>query len=98
MPSTTPPDVILGALAVALRRDLLRRIGADAPITPKDLAAHLGLPLPNVSYHVNILRDAGLVEVVRTEPRRGAVAHFYRRTRKNAARIDEILALADKLR
>jgi hypothetical protein len=34
----------------------------------------------NVSYHVRILREFGCVELVRTEPRRGALAHFYRAT------------------
>jgi hypothetical protein len=29
---------------------------------------------------VRILRDAGCAELVRTEPRRGAVEHFYRPT------------------
>jgi hypothetical protein len=34
----------------------------------------------NISYHVRILRELDCVELIRTEPRRGALAHFYRAT------------------
>ena len=40
----------------------------------------LGAPLGVVSYHVRMLRDYECVELVRTEPRRGALQHFYRAT------------------
>ena len=33
-----------------------------------------------VSYHVRMLRDYDCVELVRTEPRRGALQHFYKAT------------------
>jgi hypothetical protein len=33
-----------------------------------------------VSYHVRELARKGMVELVRTEPRRGALAHYYRLT------------------
>jgi DNA-binding transcriptional ArsR family regulator len=48
--------------------------------TPKDLHVILGEPLGVVSYHVRMLRQYGLVIESRTEPRRGAVAHYYVRT------------------
>lgn len=102
---TAPPmanddnaDQILSALAVGVRRDILARLAAGPPAGPKELAKQLGLPLPNVAYHVTILRDAGLIELVRTEPRRGAVAHFYRRARKHARQVDDVLAIARRLR
>jgi DNA-binding transcriptional ArsR family regulator len=34
--------------------------------------------LSNVSYHVRVLGELGLIELVREESVRGAVAHFYR--------------------
>ena len=40
----------------------------------------LGAPLGVVSYHVRMLRDYDCVELVRTEPRRGALQHFYKAT------------------
>ena len=41
-------------------------------------ARELGLPLGRVSYHIRLLSDLGAIELVRTEPRRGALEHFYR--------------------
>jgi DNA-binding transcriptional ArsR family regulator len=46
--------------------------------SPTEIADELGLPLGNVSYHVNELEKYGCVELVRTEPKRGALEHFYR--------------------
>jgi DNA-binding transcriptional ArsR family regulator len=51
------------------------------PLSPKELCRKVGAPLSNVSYHVKQLREAQIVELVKTEPRRGAVEHFYRLTR-----------------
>lgn len=48
--------------------------------SPGDLANVLGSPVGLVAYHVRMLREYGLVEEAHTEPRRGALAHFYRRT------------------
>jgi hypothetical protein len=31
-----------------------------------------------VSYHIRLLHDLGAIELVATEPRRGALEHFYR--------------------
>jgi DNA-binding transcriptional ArsR family regulator len=49
--------------------------------SPSELTALLvGEPLGVVSYHVRMLREYGLVEEVRTAPKRGALEHFYIRT------------------
>jgi hypothetical protein len=45
--------------------------------SPSELPDALGEPLGNVSYHVRILRELDCIELVRTEPRRGALEHFY---------------------
>jgi DNA-binding transcriptional ArsR family regulator len=42
------------------------------------MAGEFGVPLGTVSYHTRLLRDLGWIELVRTEPRRGALEHFYR--------------------
>ena len=52
--------------------------------SPKEIAIELGLTSAKagyVSYHVKELLSRGLVELVRTEPRRGASEHFYRATK-----------------
>jgi DNA-binding transcriptional ArsR family regulator len=50
--------------------------------SPSELAVELDEPLGNVSYHVRMLLDLGLVELVGTTPRRGAVEHHYRATER----------------
>src|SRR4051795_5141955 len=70
---------IAKALAHPLRARILQRLG-ERVASPNDLAAELGAPLGVVSYHVRMLRDYDCVELVRTEPRRGALQHFYRAT------------------
>jgi DNA-binding transcriptional ArsR family regulator len=68
---------IAKALAHPLRAQILQRLG-ERVASPGDLAAELDAPLGVVSYHVRMLRDYDCVELVRTEPRRGALQHFYR--------------------
>src|SRR3954468_4373828 len=70
---------IAKALAHPLRGRILQRLG-ERVASPADLAAELGAPLGVVSYHVRKLCDYHCVELVRTEPRRGALQHFYRAT------------------
>jgi DNA-binding transcriptional ArsR family regulator len=48
--------------------------------SPNEIAQQLGEGLSQVSYHVKVLREFNCIELVRTEPRRGAVEHFYRAT------------------
>lgn len=52
---------------------------APEPASPSDMARELdGTTLGQVSYHVRALVTAGLLELVSTAPRRGALEHFYR--------------------
>jgi hypothetical protein len=50
---------------------------AERTMSPKELADELRAPLSDVSYHVRVLRELKAIELVRTEPVRGAVAHYY---------------------
>ena len=68
------------ALSHRLRVQILQRLDEAGEASPKELAQALDEPVGNVSYHVRILRELDCVELVRTEPRRGALAHFYRAT------------------
>jgi DNA-binding transcriptional ArsR family regulator len=78
-PGETSEARIAKALAHPLRARILQRLG-ERVASPGDLAAELDAPLGVVSYHVRMLRDYDCVELVRTEPRRGALQHFYRAT------------------
>ena len=84
MPQTrTSPEGITQQLAKALAHPLRVRILTSLHkgiSSPNQLSQELGEPLGNVSYHVKTLLEYNCVELVKTEPRRGAVEHFYRAT------------------
>ena len=65
------------ALAHPLRVQLLAALN-EGVASPNELAKKLDEPLTNVSYHVRMLHDLGTIELVDTEPRRGALEHYYR--------------------
>jgi len=46
--------------------------------SPRDLSEILEHDLSNISYHVRTLDELGLIELVKEESVRGAVAHFYK--------------------
>jgi DNA-binding transcriptional ArsR family regulator len=65
------------ALSHPLRAHVLTILN-ERVASPNQIAGELKEPLGNVSYHVKTLAELGCVELVRTEPRRGAIEHFYR--------------------
>ena len=70
-------EALLRAISHPLRHRLLGMLDGRIA-SPNQLARELGLPLGRVSYHIRLLSDLGAIELVRTEPRRGALEHFYR--------------------
>jgi DNA-binding transcriptional ArsR family regulator len=88
---------IAKALAHPLRARILQRLG-ERVASPGDLAAELGAPLGVVSYHVRMLREYECVELVRTEPRRGALQHFYRATARPRFEAQQWRSLPSGLR
>ena len=69
------------AIGHPLRRRLLVAF-TEREASPVQLARELGVPVGRVSHHVRTLLQVGAIELVRTEPRRGAVEHFYRARRR----------------
>lgn len=67
------------ALAHELRVEILG-ILTERTASPNELAAMLEEGLSQVSYHVTVLKDYELITLIKTEPRRGAVEHYYRAT------------------
>jgi DNA-binding transcriptional ArsR family regulator len=67
------------ALAHELRVEILG-ILTERMASPNELATMLDEGLSQVSYHVKVLKDYGLITLIKTEPRRGAVEHYYRAT------------------
>lgn len=68
---------LVKALAHPLRISIMR-ILSDRKASPNEIATELDAPLGNVSYHVRYLERAGVLRLVGTRPRRGAVEHYYR--------------------
>lgn len=50
---------------------------AERPTSPKEVAAAVGKPIGNVSYHIQELEKAGVVMLVDEKKRGGAIEHFY---------------------
>jgi DNA-binding transcriptional ArsR family regulator len=67
------------ALAHELREQILIILN-ERMASPNELAKDLEEGLSQVSYHVKVLKDYECIELVKTEPRRGAVEHYYRAT------------------
>jgi DNA-binding transcriptional ArsR family regulator len=88
---------IAKALAHPLRARILQRLG-ERVASPGDLAVELDAPLGVVSYHVRMLRDYDCVELVRTEPRRGALQHFYKATARPQLEDSQWRTLPSQLR
>lgn len=68
---------LVKALAHPLRAQILAILN-ERVASPNELSQELGEGLSQVSYHVKVLRDYECIELVKTEPRRGAVEHYYR--------------------
>jgi DNA-binding transcriptional ArsR family regulator len=65
------------ALSHPLRAHVLMILN-DRVASPNEIAQLIEAPLPNVSYHVRVLRDLGWIKLVRTAQRRGFTEHYYR--------------------
>lgn len=63
--------------------------------SPKEIAEEMGIPVGKVAFHIKELLNTGCIELVRTEPRRGAVEHYYRATRQPVLTDEDWRALDD---
>jgi DNA-binding transcriptional ArsR family regulator len=75
----TVDERIVKALGHPLRQRILSAL-SEGVASPNQIAQRLDERLGNVSYHVKILLQNDLIELVETQPVRGAIAHFYRAT------------------
>lgn len=77
--STGVDQRLVKALAHPLRVQILTILN-ERMASPNELSKELDEGLSQVSYHVKVLKDFECIEMVKTEPRRGAVEHYYRAT------------------
>jgi DNA-binding transcriptional ArsR family regulator len=71
---------VLRALGHPLRMRVLTFITERGEASPIEMSRAFDQSLASVSHHTRVLRDLGYVELARTEPRRGALEHYYRAT------------------
>ena len=82
LPALVDPRLVK-ALDHVLRQHILLA-AVQGEVSPNELSKALDGGLSQISYHVKVLRDdcEGMIEETRTEPRRGAVEHYYRASAK----------------
>jgi DNA-binding transcriptional ArsR family regulator len=94
---TTVDVNVLKALGHPLRQRILQAL-SDREASPSQVAKEIDEPLSNVSYHFKILVKCEAVALVRTEPVRGALEHFYRATMLPALSAPEWESLPQGMR
>jgi DNA-binding transcriptional ArsR family regulator len=97
----TTPDFVNPRLAAAMShptRIHTMCVLIERQASPREVAAEIGEPLNNVTYHVNQLRKLGCIELVETGTAAGGrvVEHFYRATQRSYFDDDAWDELNDK--
>lgn len=85
-------------LAHPVRVQALHILHRRGLATPKEIGDEIGIANGVAAYHIRELRKVGWVELVKTEPRRGATAHFYRATKKAIFTDEEWVIVPPQLR
>ncbi len=88
---------LVKALAHSLRVEILTILN-ERMASPNELSKELDEGLSQVSYHVKVLKDFECIEMVKTEPRRGAVEHYYRATARAFLTDSDWKALPDSVK
>lgn len=79
-----------------IRRQLLTMLGE--PASAVELARRTGIARQKLNYHLRVLEEAGLVELVETRQRRGCVERLLRATADELVVDPRILAPGERLR
>lgn len=69
------------AISAPQRRRILRALHeAGEARSPNELSKAFGIAVGHISYHVKVLKECGALALTDTQPRRGAIEHFYAST------------------
>jgi DNA-binding transcriptional ArsR family regulator len=79
VPRSEADGVLLKALAHPVRARALTVLNQRVA-SPSELAAEQEEAVGYVAYHVRVLHELGMIELVKTRQVRGATEHFYRST------------------
>jgi len=83
-------EALAKALSHSVRAQALTLL-TERTASPKEIADELDQKLTNVSYHVRVLEELGLIELVEEESIRGSVAHFYKALHQDVFRTPLLL-------
>jgi len=75
------PQRLLKAVAHPVRAKAFNVLMEQAA-SPKQISLLIGEEIHTVAYHVKVLEELEVIELVDTAPRRGATEHYYRATTK----------------
>jgi DNA-binding transcriptional ArsR family regulator len=80
------------AIGAPQRRRILRALhDAGEARSPNELSKAFEISVGHVSYHVKVLKECGALALTDTQPRRGAVEHFYASTVMNHELVVKLL-------
>jgi DNA-binding transcriptional ArsR family regulator len=89
---------ILTAQSNPVRAEILN-ILSEGPNSPSRMHRRMGTSsLQLVCHHINVLRDVGLIELVRVNEHGGRKEHIYRATKRQYFTLEEWLAVDPKFR
>lgn len=89
---TTEERKVAHAVNHPVRLDVLS-ILFERIASPNEMAEQLKVALGNVSFHVTELHKDGVIELVKTEQRRGAIEHYYRAKLRPEISDEELKAM-----
>ena len=90
------PDHFL-ALANPTRLRILQRLGAVGEESVNDLAAHLRMSQPRISWHLRMLRLGGVIRT-RREGRMAFCSLDVENIARERARLDQMLGIKDRVK
>src|SRR5258708_1271918 len=90
------PDHFLG-FANPTRLRILQRLGEKGEENVNDLAAHLRMSQPRISWHLRMLRVGGIIRT-RREGRQVYCSLDVENIARERARLDELLGIKDRVK
>lgn len=95
-PNRELPDHYL-AFANATRLRILERLGSEGDVSVNDLAAHLRMSQPRISWHLRMLRVGGVIRT-RREGRQVYCSLDVENIRRERARLDQMLGITEEMK
>lgn len=92
-------EALIEALRHPFRVETLH-VANQRMVSPKEMTLRVGgdCTVSTMAYHFRVLEELGFIELVRTEPRRGATEHFYRGTGQAIFSEDEWVQVPEPIR